>query len=397
LTAIDIQAGRGVGLIDPHGDLVHDLFRHLLSDGYFTQPEHFDRVIYFDPAHPKYTIPFNVLINVLKINRQPHHLADQIIDSFRRAWPTIQNGAPMFKDVAKPALMALIATGQTLVDLREFLRNKAYRDGLISKIKDADLAAEIQKDFGKVDKESIPDSNSVRNKLTDFAYDADVKAAFGATINRLDFGKIMDEGKVLIVNLSNCGDETRPLFASMVALGFEKAAKHQRQTRRPFYLYLDECQSYFANEGSAKVLLEVLSECRKFALHLTLVHQQMSQLPAEVRDALGNTGVKVAFNSAHKDAREMVYELCVPESHATEIRVAAARFQRLAKRTAFIKVDGWNMKRFVTNPIKPYTATVEDLVKLIDALLQKHGVERQQAKTIPLPRQAATFARPRDW
>ncbi|NJM41625.1 MAG: hypothetical protein HC853_13125 [Anaerolineae bacterium] len=60
------------------------------------------------------------------------------------------------------------------------------------------------------------------------------------------------------------------LFASMVALGFEKAAKHQRQTRRPFYLYLDECQSYFANEGSAKVLLEVLSECRKFALHLRL-------------------------------------------------------------------------------------------------------------------------------
>ncbi len=158
-----------------------------LSDGYFSQPEYFERVIYIDPAHPDYTIPFNVLKN----DRRPHHLADQVLDSFRRAGPTIQNGAPMFKDVAKPALMTLLVTGKTLVDLREFLRNKTNRDMLIAQITDPDLAAEVKKDFGNIDKDVVPDSSSVKNKLTDFSYYADVKAAFGATENRLNFGKIM--------------------------------------------------------------------------------------------------------------------------------------------------------------------------------------------------------------
>ena len=118
----------------------------------------------------------------------------------------------------------------------------------------------------------------------------------------------MDEGKVLLVDLGNCDGETRRLVGSLVVTGMEMAAlsrKDQAGKRLPFYLFLDEFQDFCANDGAAKTLAQILSECRKFGLHLHLAHQTLGQLQQRISSALGNVGIKVVFAVDREDAEVM--------------------------------------------------------------------------------------------
>src|SRR5207244_398203 len=112
---------------------------------------------------------------------------------------------------------------------------------------------------------------------------------------------------VLIVDLGRCDGETRHLLGSLIVTGLEQAALSRkdelRRARRPFYFYLDEFQDFCANEGSVMTLAQILSEARKFGLHLTLAHQTLGQLSSErLRSALGNVGTKVVFAVDRTDA-----------------------------------------------------------------------------------------------
>ncbi len=120
----DILAHRGCGLIDPHTDLARDTLSHLTSAGYFRDPQSYERLIYFDPTRSDYVLPFNIL----KSPFHPYIVAQQVIEAFRRTWPQALEEAPRFSNIALAALLVLIETGQTLVEMPALLTNKRYRE-----------------------------------------------------------------------------------------------------------------------------------------------------------------------------------------------------------------------------------------------------------------------------
>ena len=372
----DILAGRGVCVIDPHYDLIRDVMLDLLDAGHFKDQNNFNKVVYFEPTRTDYTIPFNYL----NIDRPSHKHADIIIEVFKRAWPKNLEGAPRFKDIGKPSLRVLKETGQTLVDWREFLRNRGYRDQLLNRLQktNPELVHSFRKDFDTAmskDKEFLMNSESVANKLTDFEYDPDVKRCLGHAESRINFKDFMDKSKVLFVNLNGCSPEIKPLFASLISMGFEMAAFERGEGRTPFYLYLDEFQSYCANEGSSETLANVLSQCRKYGLRLHLANQTLGQLSQTVIDALENVGIKVAFSTGVSDGKQLAYHFWIPDKERIEVTLKAGRLHRSMHQKALVKLDGWELIEMYTERMKKPKATLEELEALKLALLQKHGVK----------------------
>ena len=126
--------------------------------------------------------------------------------------------------------------------------------------------------------------------MTAFTFNPQLRQILGTSDNRLDFRQIMDEGKVLLVDLGRCDVETRRLLGSLIVTGLEQAARARRghAERKPFYFCIDEFQDFCSNDGSAQTLAQILSECRKFGLHLTLAHQTLAQINERMKGALGN-------------------------------------------------------------------------------------------------------------
>src|SRR6476661_2885967 len=145
----DIIAGRGCGLVDPHTDLARDTLAHLAGAGYFRGPEAYQRVIYFDPTRSDYILPFNIL----KAPYHPYIVAQQVIEAFRRTWPQALEEAPRFSNIALAALLVLIETGQTLVEMPSLLTNKRYREHLLGQVQNDDVVDYFHSRFDKWDRE----------------------------------------------------------------------------------------------------------------------------------------------------------------------------------------------------------------------------------------------------
>lgn len=370
----DILAGRGCGLIDPHTDLARDTLSHLASVGYFRDRESYEKIIYFDPTRSDYILPFNIL----KSPFHPYIVAQQVIEAFRRTWPQALEEAPRFSNIALAALLVLIETKQTLVDMPTLLTNRGYREELLREVQNVDLIEYFHSRFDKWDREGVAMTESVLNKVTAFTFNPYLKHILGASENRLDFRAIMNEGKVLIVDLGRCDPETRRLVGSLVTTGMEMAAMSridQEDNRRPFYLFIDEFQDVTSNEGSAKTLAQILSECRKFGLYLHLAHQTLGQLHNRISSALGNVGIRVVFSIDREDAIIMAPKLFSVDTEAvkrdaqTETQHpiyaplqeqwenATASIQGLRPRHAFVKRRGAPAVEMTTSRVAAYTVT----------------------------------------
>lgn len=409
----DIRAGRGCGLVDPHTDLARDTLAHLLSDGFFRDPASFERVIYFDPTRTDCILPFNVL----KAPVAPYALAQQVIEAFRRTWPKSLDEAPQFANIALAALLVLIETGGSLIDMARLLTDRDWRDERLARVADPQVVAFFRERFDRWGREGPLMIESTLNKVAAFAFNPYLRHLLGAAENRLDFRRIMDSGQVLLVDLGNCDGETRRLVGSLVVTGLEMAAlsrKDQPGERRPFYLYLDEFQDFCANDGAAKTLAQILSECRKFGLHLHLAHQTLGQVQHRIASALGNVGIKVVFSIDREDAEVLARKLFTVDTdevkHDAQTEVqhplfsplpeqwerAVAAIQELPPRAALVKRRGQPLARIQTEPIRPYGVGRGDIEKLITRLVRVHGIP---SETTPPARQDAPppISRSVDW
>src|SRR5690606_1562622 len=153
---------------------------------------------------------------------------------------------------------------------------------------------------------------STLNKVTALTLNPHLKLMLGCSQNRLNFRQIMDEGKVLLADLGHCDEESQRLIGNLITTGIEQAifSRHNIATadRRPFYLYIDEFQDFSAGTGSVKTLSKILSGARKFGLHLTLAHQNLSQITERMKGAvIGNVWTKVIFGVSEDDALEFAH------------------------------------------------------------------------------------------
>jgi hypothetical protein len=386
----DIRASRGCGLVDPHADLARDTLAHLLSVGFFVDPKAVERVIYLDPTRSDYTLPFNIL----KTDLPPYTLATQVIEAFRRTWPSALAEAPRFTNIALAALLVLIETGQSLIEMPLLLTDPDYRERLLAQVHDPHLVEFFHSRFDRWGREAAVMIESVLNKVTAFTFNPHLRHLLGASENRLDFKKIMDEGKVLIVNLGNCDGETRRLVGSLVVTGMELAAlsRKDQQQRRPFYLFMDEFQDFCSGEGAAKTLAQILSECRKFGLYLHLAHQTLGQIHERVSSALGNVGIKVVFSIDRNDAEVMAPKLFTVDTkqvkHEAQTETqhplfsplseqweqAVKAIQSLPPRMAFVKRREAGLVQVRTEPIPLYQVSQADVDALEAHLARIHGI-----------------------
>lgn len=291
----DLEAGRGVALLDPHGDLVDDVLARV--------PAHRTRdVLLFDPSDREHPVPFNILEAHSETER--NLLASDLGAIFQRL---ATSWGDQMTTVLGNALLAFVGgPGGTLLDLRRFLQDERFRREHLRAVSDPEVVSYWEHEFPRL---SGRPEISVLTRLNAFLRPEVVRNVVGHRENRIDFGGIMDSGKVFLAKLSGglLGEENARLLGSLLVAKFHHVAiarqERAKEERRPFFLYVDEFQ-HFVTPSMASIL----SGARKYGLGLVLAHQELAQLAktAEIGSAaLTNACTRICFRLGDADARRL--------------------------------------------------------------------------------------------
>lgn len=297
----DIRAGRGVAVVDPHGDLVEKIINYIPSN-------RVNDVINFDPSDMDYPVAFNPLETIDP--RYKHLICSGLISVFKKLWA--DSWGPRLEYLLRNAILALLDTnGTTLLGIMRLLVDKGYRKKIIMNIKDPVVKAFWVEEYSKYpDKFQVEAISPIQNKVGQFLSNFLIRNIVGQVKSSFDMRKVMDDEKILLVNLSKgrIGEDTSSLLGSMMITKIQLAAMDRinipEEERKDFYLYVDEFQN-FATDSFATIL----SEARKYHLNLIMAHQYIEQLNEVVRPAVfGNVGTMVLFRIGAADAEELVKE-----------------------------------------------------------------------------------------
>lgn len=301
----DIQNGEGFAFIDPHGKSAA-----LLLD--YIPQERLKDVVYFAPFDVENPISFNVMEDVGPDKR--HLVANGLMSAFKKIWGPETWSARM-EYILMNALLALLEYPEsTLLGISRMLTDKDYRKKVVDNVKDPSVKAYWIDEFAKYSenyaKEAVP---GIQNKLGQFTSNPLIRNIIGQPKSSFDLRKMMDERKILIVNLSKgqLGEGNANLLGGMIITKIYLAAMSRADLTEGelkklpnYYMYVDEFQS-FANESFA----DILSEARKYKLALVVAHQYIKQMDEKVADAVfGNVGTQIMFRVGAPDAEVLEKE-----------------------------------------------------------------------------------------
>ncbi len=297
----DIRAGYGVAVVDPHGDLAEKIIEYI--------PTHrIKDVVYFNPSDINHPIAFNVVEQV--DSHLSHLVASGLIGVFQKLWA--DSWGPRLEYILRNAILAILDfPGSTLLGVVRMLSDKGYRKRVTANIKDPVVKAFWEKEFsGYADKFASEAVSPIQNKVGQFLSSSLMRNIIGQVKSAIDIRDIMDNGKILIMNLSKgrIGEDNSALLGAMMITKIQLAAMSRvdlpENERRDFYLYIDEFQNF-----STDSFANILSEARKYRLNLILAHQYIEQLTEKVKPAVfGNVGTLVVFRVGAADAEELVKE-----------------------------------------------------------------------------------------
>lgn len=291
----DIRDGKGVAVVDPHGDLVEKVIDYIPSS-------RVNDVVYFNPSDADFPIAFNVIEQVDPKYR--HLVSSGLIGVFKKIWA--DSWGPRLEYVLRNAILALLDyPGATLLGVTRMMVDKEYRKKVIAKIQDPVIKAFWVEEYSKYpDKFQIEAIAPIQNKVGQFLSISNIRNIVGQSKSSINLRDIMDNRKVLLLNLSKgrIGEDASALLGAMMITQMQLAAMSridiQETTREDFYLYVDEFQN-FATESFANIL----SEARKYRLNLNIAHQYIEQLSDIVRAAVfGNVGTIMSFRVGAADA-----------------------------------------------------------------------------------------------
>jgi len=291
----DMKKRKGVAVIDPHGDLSEILLDYI--------PSHrINDVCYLDPADKAH--PFS--LNILEVTdpAQAELVASGILSIFYKLYS--YSWGPRMEHIFRNTLLTLTQVpNATLVDVVRILTHKDFRRNVVEKLTDQVLV-----DFWTKEFEKMPDRlkgeaiNPILNKAGQFVSSPLIRQILGRPKSTIDLEKIINEGKILIINLSQgrLGEDNSALLGAMIITKIQLAAMRRvnipEEKRLDFYLYVDEFQN-FATDS----FIKILSEARKYRLNICLANQYMAQLAEPVQKAiLGNAGTVVSFLVGAEDA-----------------------------------------------------------------------------------------------
>jgi len=296
LALSDIFHNHGYAIIDPHGDFAIDNMR-------FIPGSRLKDVVYFNPADTAFPLGFNPL-EVTNPN-QKTNISSEVIGVLKRMFG--ESWGPRLEYILRYTLLALLdRPSTTMLDITRMLTDKKFRAETLSYCQDTVVLNFWNVEFASWNDKFVSEAVApVLNKVGAFTANPIIRNIIGQPKSTFDIRKIMDEGKILIVNLSKglIGEDNAAILGAFLVTKIQLASMSRSdieriEDRRPFYLYVDEFQN-FATDSFATIL----SEARKYGLNLTVANQYISQMSETVRDAVfGNVGTMISFRVSADDA-----------------------------------------------------------------------------------------------
>ena len=296
----DMAAGHGLAVIDPHGDLALRLMAQLPGDLR-------SRVHYLDTPRLDQSLGYNPLRGV-RADKVPL-AASGLMEAFKKLW--IDAWGQRMEHILRNCLYALLEYGEaTLPDILRMMAEPAFRGTVLKRVKNEQVRHFWLSEFPHYNPRYRQESLApIQNKVGALLADPHLYRIFVKPERELSFRRIMDQGEILIVNLSKgeLGEDSANLLGAILVttIGLAALSRADSNIRRPFFLYVDEFQSF-----TTLSVANMVSELRKYGVGLILAHQHLFQLEPEVRHAvLGNVGSLVMFRLGVEDAHIMAREV----------------------------------------------------------------------------------------
>lgn len=295
----DIEAGHGVCVIDPHGDLIEDALR-------FIPPSRAEDVILFDPSDTERPMGLNLL--EAQTEEQKHFITGAIINLMYKLYDPQRTGiiGPRFEHAVRNAMLTIMSDeGSTFIEIVRVMTDQKFVQELLPKVQDpiirrywTDQIAQTS-DFHKSEV-----LDYIVSKFGRFVTNKMMRNIIGQSKSSFDFRDVMDDGKILLINLSKgkLGEENSTFLGLLIVPKILAAAMSRVDTpmekRKEFFLYVDEFQNFATPDFAT-----ILSEARKYKLALTVANQFIGQMDEEVKNAVfGNVGTMMVLRTGVTDA-----------------------------------------------------------------------------------------------
>lgn len=293
----DVYHNQGYAIIDPHGDFA-------INNMKFIPVHRIKDVIYFNPADTAFPVGFNPL-EVTDPNMKSN-ISSEVIGVLKRMFG--ESWGPRLEYILRYTILALLDRPETtMLDITRMLTDKKFRKETLSYCQDTVVLQFWKVEFASWNDKFVAEAIApVLNKVGAFTANPIIRNIIGQPKSTFNIRQIMDEGKILVVNLSKglIGEDNASILGSFLVTKIQLAAMSRSdipniKDRRPFYLYVDEFQN-FATDSFATIL----SEARKYGLNLTVANQYISQMTDTVRGAVfGNVGTMISFRVSAEDAQ----------------------------------------------------------------------------------------------
>ena len=369
----DIRNGNGIAFIDPHGEVADNLLDYVPED-------RIKDVMYFAPFDLDHPISFNVMEDVGPDKR--HLVADGLLSAFKKIWVDMWSGRMEY--LLNNALLALLEyPDATILGVNRMFADAEYRKRVVANVTDVSVKSFWENEYAGYDQSfAAQAASAIQNKVGQFVSNPQVRNIVGQVKSSFDVRKLMDEKKIMIINLSKgqVGEDNARLIGSMLITKMYLAAMSRADTGGKenlaslpqFYFYVDEFQS-FANESFAGIL----SEARKYKLNLTIAHQYIEQMTEEVRNAVfGNVGTMVTFRVGAFDAEVLEKEFA-PTFDAEDL-VNLGFAQIYLK----LMINGVSSRPFSARTLPPIDANTTSYREQIRAYSRKqYGRTREEVES----------------
>lgn len=371
----DIQTGKGIGIIDPHGDLAQELLAYIPKN-------RIKDVVYLNAKDTEYPVAFNPLYKIAKENR--YFVAASIVTALKKLW--LDSWGPRLEHILRHAILSLVSSPHnTLLDITPMLTDSVFRRQVLFGVSDSSIHEFWQKEFEPLSPQLKSEIIApILNKVGLFTTHPLLRNILGQTQSSFDVLNLMDQGKIFIANLSKgvLGEAGTQLLGSLLITQFQVASlqrsKYPVNGRKPFHLYVDEMHSFMTLS-----FVDILSESRKYGLCLFLTHQFTDQLDEEILTSiLGNIGTIIIFRLGINDALKLKDEF-FPVFNETDLI-------NIPRHHIYIKllIDGTTSQPFsaITHPVsstKQYTDS-----EVINWSRNKHSFPRDVAETHLLARRS---------
>lgn len=356
----DIRRDRGIGIIDPHGDLCDIILNYIpkrrMNDVVYLEPFDLDR-------------PFHINMLEVKNKEQKDLVASGIVSIFYKLYG--RSWGPRLEYILRNIILTLLdVPDTTLADGLKLMVNKEYRKQIVSTLDDQVLKSFWIDEFEKMpDKLRAESVSPIQNKLGQFVTSRMIRNIIGHSRSTIDFTSIMNEGKILLLNLAQgkLGEDNASLLGAMfitrIQLAAMERAYQSEESRRDFFLYVDEFQN-FATTSFTKIL----SEARKYRLSLTIANQYIDQIELPVSKAIfGNVGTLISFVVGSSDGYMLSKEFGA--IYTDKDLVSLGKYEIVTK----LSVDGMTSSPFPARTLPLPTIKNENKEKIIKLSKEKFG------------------------